>query len=74
MQGELVDTEKTVAVDLDYGGCTACMACVELAPDFVEWNEDMDKPFLVIEEMPAALAQEVAAACPCDCFSFEGQS
>lgn len=58
-------------ITLDIGLCKECQACTELAPDYVAWDENMDKPVLIQATMDEDKAQELIAYCPEDCFAYD---
>lgn len=59
-------------VVIDEEECMGCEACVEIAPDIFEFNEDDEKAFVIKAEGgdPEAI-QEAIDACPASCITLE---
>lgn len=63
----------TRKVTFDLGDCNRCQGCIEVAGDYVGWEESLDMPVLREEMLPEDLAQELIALCPNDCFSYDDE-
>ena len=60
-------------VVLNQDECLGCEACVEIAPDIFNFDDDTGKAFVVIPEGgDEGLIEEAIDTCPAECISWEG--
>ncbi|TVM17343.1 ferredoxin [Oceanidesulfovibrio indonesiensis] len=58
-------------VSFSPGGCKMCEACVSLAPECFEIDQDTGMLMQKIEYVDEDLARELCAYCPEDCIEME---
>ena len=60
-------------VVIDEEECMGCEACVEIAPDVFEFDDDTGKALVVQPEGgDIGLVEEAMDACPADCITWDG--
>jgi len=60
-------------VVIDEEECMGCEACVEIAPDVFEFDDDTGKALVVQHEGgDIGLVEEAMDACPADCITWDG--
>ncbi|TVM33013.1 hypothetical protein DQK91_12660 [Oceanidesulfovibrio marinus] len=58
-------------INFSLGGCKQCEACVSIAPDCFEIDENTGMPFLKKECADEDVVRELCAYCPEDCIEME---
>lgn len=59
-------------VVIDEEACMGCEACVEIAPDVFEFDDDAGKARVIMAKGgDEALIEEAMDACPADCITWE---
>jgi ferredoxin len=59
-------------VIIDEEECMGCEACVEIAPEVFQFNDDTEKAYVIkVEGGDEGLIQEAMDSCPASCINWE---
>lgn len=69
----MAETTETRRITFQMGDCKLCMACVELAPEMFELDEDTGVLTLLKDVGDADICQDLVAFCPEDCIEYDDE-